>query len=189
MLQYVSHKSNSNIKSVNEILPNPKLLWVQLLSQLLLFSASLCIAYHYEVCSLSSSSIKIWLLSSNVLVWPLWVYQNGWFWAKYTVIVASSTLFFALTGKNVFTNVVDVDWRHIQTNNKNKKKKNKRNYSKYELWPRVDNNADNGYGPGHKMRGEVKPKSHIQEAIYLEVSWMSGQLFAVKESKCDKEGE
>lgn len=101
-----------------QILPlisNQWLLWVRLLGQLLLFPASLCITCHYEVCSLSSSSITIWLLWSNVPMWPLWRHWS-WFWAKYAANVTSSSLFYALTGKTKsFTNVAGADWKCKQT--------------------------------------------------------------------------
>lgn len=44
--------AGSNIKSMDELLPNTELLWVRLLSQLLLFPASLCTAHYNSVLSI-----------------------------------------------------------------------------------------------------------------------------------------
>lgn len=172
------------------MLTEPRLFWSWLLIQLLLWLASLCIAYHYNIVLCHHSQSKSGHSGLMFLIWHLWLQQSGWFWAKYKTIITSSSLFSLHLFVKIHLPVLLV-WceKYIEANVKTKKATMKDinilNMGFGLMWITA---LTMGKALATKWEESLNPKATFKRLFTWSHPDDSCCSFAAKGSKCDKEG-
>lgn len=109
----VSPNAGSNMKSMDELLPNAELSWVRLLSQLLFLSSFIVYCslwqralYHHRQSKSGYLGLMCWCELCESI-------KNSWVWAKSKELLLLPLYFFTLTGQNVFPSVAGLQWEYI----------------------------------------------------------------------------